>query len=164
MDTLWDNANYFKAELKRIGYDIGKSETPITPVVGDEKLAQEFSKNYWKRHMKPIVYPTVPLGTGRVRNMPNAGHTKEMLDDAIKVYEKLERTRHYQRNRSIKIKFTINRGSHIHEKVLITGALGQIGSELTERLRNDLGVKMLSQQIFVQLKAVLLLKMDSLKN
>lgn len=92
VETLWDNANYFKAELKRIGYDIGKSETPITPViVGDEKLAQEFSKKLLENgvYVKPIVYPTVPLGTGRVRNMPNAGHTKEMLDDAIKVYEKV---------------------------------------------------------------------------
>jgi glycine C-acetyltransferase len=92
VDTLWDNANYFKAELKRIGYDIGKSETPITPViVGDEKLAQEFSKKLLENgvYVKPIVYPTVPLGTGRVRNMPNAGHTKEVLDDAIKVYEKV---------------------------------------------------------------------------
>ena len=92
VDTLWDNANYFKAELKRIGYDIGKSETPITPViVGDEKLAQEFSKKLLENgvYVKPIVYPTVPLGTGRVRNMPNAGHTKEMIDDAIKVYEKV---------------------------------------------------------------------------
>ncbi|WP_242327840.1 glycine C-acetyltransferase [Enterococcus avium] len=92
VDTLWDNANYFKAELKRIGYDIGKSETPITPViVGDEKLAQKFSKKLLENgvYVKPIVYPTVPLGTGRVRNMPNAGHTKEMLDDAIKVYEKV---------------------------------------------------------------------------
>ncbi|MDU5333731.1 glycine C-acetyltransferase [Enterococcus sp.] len=92
VDTLWDNANYFKSELKRIGYDIGHSETPITPViVGDEKLAQEFSKKLIENgvYAKPIVYPTVPLGTGRVRNMPNAGHTKEMLDDAIKVYEKV---------------------------------------------------------------------------
>ncbi|MGG5370346.1 glycine C-acetyltransferase [Enterococcus sp. AZ196] len=92
VDTLWDNANYFKSELKRIGYDIGKSETPITPViVGDEKLAQEFSKKLLENgvYVKPIVYPTVPLGTGRVRNMPNAGHTKEMLDDAITVYEKV---------------------------------------------------------------------------
>ena len=92
VDTLWDNANYFKAELKRIGYDIGKSETPITPViVGDEKLAQEFSKKLLENgvYVKPIVYPKVPLVTGRVRNMPNAGHTKEMLDDAIKVYEKV---------------------------------------------------------------------------
>lgn len=92
VETLWENADYFKSELKRIGYDTGHSETPITPViVGDEKLAQEFSKKLLENgvYAKPIVYPTVPLGTGRVRNMPNAGHTKEMLDDAIKVYEQV---------------------------------------------------------------------------
>lgn len=92
VQKVWDNAEYFKSELKRIGYDIGVSETPITPViVGDEKLAQEFSNKLIEKgvYVKPIVYPTVPLGTGRVRNMPNASHTKEMIDDAIKVYEEV---------------------------------------------------------------------------
>lgn len=92
VQKVWDNANYFKSELQRIGYDIGVSETPITPViVGDEKLAQKFSKRLLEEgvYAKPIVYPTVPLGTGRIRNMPNASHTKEMIDDAIKVYEKV---------------------------------------------------------------------------
>ena len=34
-------------------------------------------------YVKSIVFPTVPRGTGRVRNMPTAAHTKEMLDKAI---------------------------------------------------------------------------------
>lgn len=90
VEKLWDNANYFKQALKEIGYDIGKSETPITPViVGDEKLAQKFSQKLIEHgvYAKPIVYPTVPLGTGRIRNMPNAGHTKKMLDQAVTVYQ-----------------------------------------------------------------------------
>ena len=92
VQKVWDNANYFKQELQRIGYDIGVSETPITPVIlGDEKLTQQFSKRLIEEgvYAKPIVYPTVPLGTGRIRNMPNASHTKEMIDEAIKVYEKV---------------------------------------------------------------------------
>lgn len=92
VERLWDNANYFKEGLKNIGYDIGNSETPITPViVGDELLAQEFSTKLIENgvYVKPIVYPTVPLGTGRVRNMPNAGHTKEELDNAINIYKQL---------------------------------------------------------------------------
>ncbi len=92
VQKVWDNADYFKSELQRIGYDIGVSETPITPViVGDEKLAQDFSKKLMEKgvYAKPIVFPTVPLGTGRIRNMPNASHTKEMIDDAIKVYEEV---------------------------------------------------------------------------
>ncbi len=38
---------------------------------------------------KLIVFPTVPRGTGRVRNMPTAAHTKDMLDEAIAAYEKV---------------------------------------------------------------------------
>ncbi len=79
-------------ELKKIGYDIGQSETPITPVIlGDEKLAQSFAKRLIEEgvYVKPIVFPTVPLGTGRVRNMPTAAHTKEMLDNAVAIYEKV---------------------------------------------------------------------------
>lgn len=34
-------------------------------------------------------FPTVPRGTGRVRNMPTAAHTKDMLDEAIAAYEKV---------------------------------------------------------------------------
>lgn len=92
VDNLWENATYFKAKLKGIGYDIGHSETPITPVIlGDERLAQEFAKKLIENgvYVKPIVFPTVPLGTGRVRNMPTAAHTKEMLDKAVEVYEKV---------------------------------------------------------------------------
>ncbi|MDR2279023.1 MAG: glycine C-acetyltransferase [Vagococcus sp.] len=92
VEKLWDNANYFKEKLKGIGYDIGKSETPITPVIlGDEKLAQRFAQRLIEEgvYVKPIVFPTVPLGTGRVRNMPTAAHTKEMLDEAISIYEKV---------------------------------------------------------------------------
>lgn len=91
-DKLWDNANYLKEGLKKLGYDIGASETPITPVIiGDEKKTQEFSKRLKDEgvYVKSIVFPTVPRGTGRVRNMPTAAHTKEMLDEALNAYEKV---------------------------------------------------------------------------
>ncbi|HGM6079973.1 TPA: glycine C-acetyltransferase, partial [Enterococcus faecium] len=83
VEKVWENANYFKEELKKVGYNIGMSETPITPVIlGDEKVTQTFSKKLIEHgiYAKPIVYPTVPLGTGRIRNMPTAEHTREMLD------------------------------------------------------------------------------------
>ena len=92
VEKVWENAIYFKEELKKIGYDIGVSETPITPVIlGDESLTQQFSKKLIENglYVKPIVYPTVPLGTGRVRNMPTAVHTKEMLDHAVAIYQKV---------------------------------------------------------------------------
>lgn len=92
VDKVWENAEYFKNELKKIGYDIGVSQTPITPVIlGDETMTQRFSSKLIEQgiYVKPIVFPTVPLGTGRVRNMPTAEHTKEMLDQAIAVYLKV---------------------------------------------------------------------------
>ena len=92
VDKLWENGDYLKAGLKKLGFDIGNSETPITPcIIGEEKLAQQFSKRLMEEgvYAKSIVFPTVPKGTGRVRNMPTAAHTKEMLDEALAVYEKV---------------------------------------------------------------------------
>lgn len=89
---LWDNAKYLKEGLQKLGFDTGESETPITPVIiGDEKDTQEFSKRLKDEgiYVKSIVFPTVPRGTGRVRNMPTAAHTKEMLDKALAAYEKI---------------------------------------------------------------------------
>ncbi|MFS0690841.1 glycine C-acetyltransferase [Sporosarcina sp. 179-K 8C2 HS] len=91
-DKLWENGSYLKKGLKELGFNIGVSETPITPcIVGDEKLTQEFSKRLIEEgvYAKSIVFPTVPKGKGRVRNMPIASHTKEMLDDALAIYEKV---------------------------------------------------------------------------
>ncbi|QIZ08817.1 glycine C-acetyltransferase [Priestia megaterium] len=89
---LWENGDYLKKGLKGLGFNIGNSETPITPcIIGDEALTQQFSKrlNDEGVYAKAIVFPTVPQGTGRVRNMPTAAHTKEMLDQAIAIYEKV---------------------------------------------------------------------------
>lgn len=92
VDKVWENGNYLKKGLKELGFNIGHSETPITPcIIGGEKLAQQFSKRLMEEgvYAKSIVFPTVPMGTGRVRNMPTAAHTKEMLDKALAIYEKV---------------------------------------------------------------------------
>ncbi len=91
---LWENGDYLKKGLKELGFNIGNSETPITPcIIGDESLTQQFSNRLNEEgvYAKAIVFPTVPKGTGRVRNMPTAAHTKEMLDQAIAIYEKVGR-------------------------------------------------------------------------
>lgn len=91
-DRLWENANYLKEGLSRLGFDTGQSETPITPVIiGDEKKTQQFSKRLMEEgiYVKSIVFPTVPRGTGRVRNMPTAAHTTETLDQALEVYARV---------------------------------------------------------------------------
>jgi glycine C-acetyltransferase len=91
-ERLWENGDYLKKGLKSLGFNIGDSETPITPcIIGDEVKTQQFSKRLYEEgvYAKSIVFPTVAKGTGRVRNMPSAAHTKEMLDQAISVYEKV---------------------------------------------------------------------------
>ncbi|WHY64601.1 glycine C-acetyltransferase [Neobacillus sp. SuZ13] len=91
-EKLWENGNYLKKGLKELGFNIGDSETPITPcIIGDEALTQQFSKRLYEEgvYAKAIVFPTVPKGTGRVRNMPTAAHSKELLDRAIAIYEKV---------------------------------------------------------------------------
>jgi len=91
-EKLWENANYLKAALVKLGFNIGDSETPITPcIIGEEVKTQKFSKRLYEEgvYAKSIVFPTVPRGTGRVRNMPSAAHTKEMLDKALVIYERV---------------------------------------------------------------------------
>lgn len=91
-DKLWENGDYLKAGLKKLGFNIGASETPITPcIIGDEKLTQQFSRALFEEgvYAKSIVFPTVSKGAGRVRNMPTAAHSKETLDKAIAIYEKV---------------------------------------------------------------------------
>ncbi len=91
-DKLWDNAKYFKEKLSKLGFNTGKSETPITPVIiGNEAKTMEFSKELLNEgvFVSAIVFPTVPKNTGRVRCMISAAHTKEQLDRAVLAFEKV---------------------------------------------------------------------------
>ena len=89
-DKLWENGDYLKQGLSALGFNIGNSKTPITPcILGDEKLSQQFPKRLNEEgvYAKAIVFPTVPMNTGRIRNMPTAAHTKQQLDRALAIYE-----------------------------------------------------------------------------
>lgn len=96
-NKLWDNARYFKEKLGKLGFDTGHSETPITPVIiGNEAKTMQFSKALLDAgvYVSGIVFPTVPKGTGRLRVMISAGHTKENLDYAIEQFEKVGKELH----------------------------------------------------------------------
>ena len=91
-DKLWENARYWKEKIGGLGFNTGHSETPITPVIiGDEAKTMEFSRKLLENgvFVSGIVFPTVPKGTGRVRCMVTAAHTKEQLDRAVEVFEKV---------------------------------------------------------------------------
>ena len=91
MQQLWDNTRFFKAGLQNLGFDIGASESPITPViVGDAALAMTLSDRLFEEGVfaQGIGFPTVPRGKARVRTIVTATHSRDELQFA------LERFRH----------------------------------------------------------------------
>jgi glycine C-acetyltransferase len=94
VDRLWANARTFKAEMKRLGFDIGASETPITPVMlGEAPLAQTFSRRLFEHGVfaMAIGFPTVPRGKARIRVMISAAHTREDLECGLEAFAKVGR-------------------------------------------------------------------------
>lgn len=90
--TLWDNANYLKAEFKKLGFDTGRSQTPITPVMlPEEDLAKDFSTKLFQLDVfaTPIVFPMVAKGKARIRVIPSAAHSKKDLDFGIEAFAKV---------------------------------------------------------------------------
>jgi glycine C-acetyltransferase len=94
VDKLWDNANYFKAEMKKLGFDTGVSQTPITPVMlGEAPLAQQFSRELFEEGVfaMAIGYPTVPKGKARIRVMISASHDRDDLGQGLEAFAKVGR-------------------------------------------------------------------------
>lgn len=92
VERLWKNTRYFKKELVSLGFDIGHSETPITPVMlGDSAVARTFSDRLYEEGVfaLPIVFPMVAKDKARIRNILNAGLTRKDLDFALTAYEKI---------------------------------------------------------------------------
>ncbi len=97
MEQLWENTKFFKKELGLLGFNIGgkntpASETPITPIIiGDGKTTMEFSRELFQNGVlgTGIAFPTVPEGKARVRTIMTATHTREELDQALRVLEKV---------------------------------------------------------------------------
>ena len=90
--NLWNNTRYFKDGLKKLGFNTGSSETPITPVmVGDSSKARRMSEMLFSENVfaLPIVYPMVARDKARIRTIMNAGHSGQDLDYALKAFEKV---------------------------------------------------------------------------
>src|ERR1700757_4184079 len=85
---LWANTRLFKRELKKRGFQLKASETPVVPIhVGDVAKAFEFSKKLFEAGVfAPAVgYPTVAEGKARLRAIVSAGHKKEQLVKAADI-------------------------------------------------------------------------------
>jgi glycine C-acetyltransferase len=86
MDRLWENTRFFKAGLHALGFNTGRSESPITPViVGEAKLAAEMSDRLFRAGVfaQSIGFPTVARGQARLRTIVTATHTEQELQYAL---------------------------------------------------------------------------------
>jgi glycine C-acetyltransferase len=94
IERLWANTRRFKAEMSRLGFDIGVSETPITPVmVDDAALAIRFSDRLFNEGVfaTSVVFPTVAIGAARLRTIVTAALTDEQLDTALAAFDRVGR-------------------------------------------------------------------------
>ncbi len=91
---LWSNTKYFKKRLKEMGFDTGRSETPITPVMTyDAAKARQMSARLFEEgvYALPIVFPMVARDKARIRTMITAEHRREELDFALEKFGKVGR-------------------------------------------------------------------------
>jgi glycine C-acetyltransferase len=94
IERLWGNTNFFKDGLRRLGFDIGLSESPITPVIaGEGALAMKLSDRLFEEGVfaQGIAFPTVARDKARVRTIVTATHTNDALQFALDVFAKVGR-------------------------------------------------------------------------
>jgi glycine C-acetyltransferase len=92
VDRLWSNARFFQAELKKLGFDTGVTQTPITPVMlGDVQLAREFSRQLYDEGVFAMAlgFPTVPQGKARIRVMISAAHSQQDLEEGLDAFDRV---------------------------------------------------------------------------
>jgi len=92
IDRLWENTRFFKEGLQRLGFDIGASESPITPVMaGEGTLAMRLSERLFEEgvYAQGLGFPIVPRGRARVRTIVSAAHTREDLQYALDAFRRV---------------------------------------------------------------------------
>ena len=92
VDRLWKNARYFQEEMRKLGFDTGLTQTPITPVMlGDVQLAREFSRQLFEEGIFAMAlgFPTVPMGKARIRVMISAAHSQDDLEQALDAFDRV---------------------------------------------------------------------------
>jgi glycine C-acetyltransferase len=94
VDKLWANTETFQSAMQALGFDIGRTVTPVTPVMlGDEQLTQTFSRRLYEEGVfaTAIAYPTVALGQARIRVMISAAHSQSDLAQGVEIFARVGR-------------------------------------------------------------------------
>lgn len=91
-NRIYENTKYFRTKMKSLGFNIIGDQHPITPVMlGDANIAQQMSRELLEDGIYAVSFsfPVVPEGKARIRLQINSEHTKDELDKAIQVFEKV---------------------------------------------------------------------------
>jgi glycine C-acetyltransferase len=94
IERLWASTKRFKAELTTLGFDTGRSETPITPIiVGDAEAAIRFSGRLFEEGVfaTSVVFPTVALDQARLRTIVTAALSDDQLDRSLEALARVGR-------------------------------------------------------------------------
>ena len=89
---LWENTHFFQERMRALGFDLGHTQTPITPVmVGDAPRARMFSAQLFSAgiFVQAVTFPTVPRDTARLRVMLSAAHTRQDLEFALETFSRI---------------------------------------------------------------------------
>jgi glycine C-acetyltransferase len=92
VDRLWANTRFFKAQMQRLGFDTGRSVTPITPVMlGEATVARDFSRQLFEEGVFAMAlgFPTVPRGKARIRVMISACLEQADLEHGLQAFERV---------------------------------------------------------------------------
>jgi len=94
VEQLWDNTHFFQERMRALGFDLGHTQTPITPVmIGAAQRAKLLSAHLFNAgvFVQAVTFPTVPHGTARLRVMLSAAHSREDLVFALETFARLGR-------------------------------------------------------------------------
>lgn len=92
IDQLRENTQYFRNEIKRLGFTILDGIHPIVPVMlGEAATAMDASSELLNEgvYVRGLWYPVVPKGKARLRVQISAAHSKTDLDKALSAFEKV---------------------------------------------------------------------------
>ncbi|OGS56577.1 MAG: 8-amino-7-oxononanoate synthase [Euryarchaeota archaeon RBG_19FT_COMBO_56_21] len=92
VQNLWENTDTFRKGIRALGFDTGRSETPIIPVMmGESSAAKRFSSRLFELGVfaLPIVFPMVAKDKARIRTIMNAALSRSDLDEALSAFEKI---------------------------------------------------------------------------
>ncbi len=94
VEKLWANTTYFKSEMEKLGFDTGRTETPIVPIIiGPVDKAKAFSSRLFEEGVFAMAlgFPTVPRGTARIRVMNTAAHSQDDLERGLEIFARVGR-------------------------------------------------------------------------